>query len=141
VVWGALHALYYLVQNITHKTLKLNFENSNWNTINFFRVIYNFTIVTIAWVFFRSENFEKAIDIFKSLFAFSLDKVDIVIPYTIVALLTIFIVSDIGLYKHRFDIWVSKRPFWLRWFIYAFLIFCITGLAGVNDNPFIYFQF
>jgi D-alanyl-lipoteichoic acid acyltransferase DltB (MBOAT superfamily) len=140
VIWGALHALYYLIENIAGKVYKIKDDNQ-WNFINIARVIYNFSIVTIAWVFFRSETFEKAMVIFKNIFSFSFDKNDISIPYTILTLLVIFVLSDLLLYKKRFDVWVSNKPAIIRYTCYFFLIYCITALGGVNKNPFIYFQF
>jgi hypothetical protein len=53
----------------------------------------------------------------------------------------LFIASDILLYNKRFDSWVGGMPYLLRWVIYGVLIFGIIVFAGVENYPFIYFQF
>lgn len=140
VIWGALHGLYYMIQNIGAKFFKIK-EKENWPVSNIIKVAFNFTLVTIAWVFFRSESFDKAIFIFKSIFNnFGLSDA-FQIPYVIIALLLGFILSDLILYNNRFDTWISNKKIYLRWGIYSLLLFSIIALSGVNNNPFIYFQF
>lgn len=49
--------------------------------------------------------------------------------------------SDMILYNSRFDKWIGGVPCVFRWVIYAVLLFGIIVFAGVENFPFIYFQF
>jgi len=55
--------------------------------------------------------------------------------------LVFFILSDIVLYNTRFDKWCGTKPLLIRWGIYIVLIFSILVFSGVENFPFIYFQF
>lgn len=140
VIWGALHALYYMIQSISNKIFKIKPQNK-WSTLNVLKVIYNFFIVTLAWVFFRSGSLDEAINIFKSIINNFNITDTYYIPNTILALVAIFVLSDIILYNNRFDTWVENQKTVIRWGVYGFLLFSILTLSGVNNNPFIYFQF
>ncbi|PID88817.1 MAG: hypothetical protein CSB02_00780 [Bacteroidia bacterium] len=63
------------------------------------------------------------------------------IPLATWVLLSIFIISDILLYNKRIDIALDKLPYVLRWAVYGILLFCVITMAGVENFPFIYFQF
>jgi len=63
------------------------------------------------------------------------------IPMSTWFFLLVFIVSDVILYNKRFDKWVGNLPDVFRWSVYGFLLFAIIVFAGVENFPFIYFQF
>lgn len=140
VIWGALHGLFYMIQNLGAKLLGIE-NKETWPILNILKIILNFSLVTLAWVFFRSESLDKALLILKSLFSNHAIIDTFQIPYTILILLIGFIISDILLYNKRFDSWISLKNVYIRWSIYFLLIYSIIALAGVNNNPFIYFQF
>jgi hypothetical protein len=100
-----------------------------------------FMIVTIAWVFFRSQSFGEALDLFSYLFNNSELAHTLSIPAFVWVFLGLFIISDIVLYNKRFDVWVGKIFWPIRWIIYGLLLFGIIVFAGVENFPFIYFQF
>jgi alginate O-acetyltransferase complex protein AlgI len=63
VVWGFIHALLYIPIFLGNKKLLTNVvaENSYLPSISeFFQITFTFTIVTIAWIFFRAENVHSA---------------------------------------------------------------------------------
>lgn len=140
VIWGALHGFLYLSEISIVRILKIKFKE-NINFINVLRIIKNFVLVTLIWVFFRSENLDKVANIFKSLF-FNLNVQDnFNVDIKVYILFGFFILTDILLYKKRYDKWCETNIFAIRWISYAILIFCILALSGVNHKPFIYFQF
>lgn len=55
VIWGALHAILYLIEYGLH--LQPQKEKSPWK---YFKSIYVFIFVSIAWVFFRVEDISTA---------------------------------------------------------------------------------
>ena len=110
------------------------------------QVLINFSLVTVAWVFFRSESVFTSIDyLFRAFsnFNFSLKYIHPMgyrlFDYTMIIIL--FILYE---YKIRNDerspIFFNNRL--LRWCMYSILCFSIYLFIYDNiDNSFIYFQF
>ena len=63
------------------------------------------------------------------------------IDYKVWGLLLFFIVFDVLLFNTRIDTWASKKPIYIRWSVYAILLFGLMAMGGVDNVPFIYFQF
>ena len=141
VIWGVLHGLGYLAENLVNKALKINVKSDNL-IFNAFRITKTFLYVSFVWIFFRAESIGKVKLICKSLLhntaaTFETFKVD----YKIWGLLCFFIALDVLFFNSRIDIWVGKKPIYLRWSIYALLIFAVMAMGGTDNVPFIYFQF
>ena len=142
IIWGALFGFIYLIEYILNKSFSLSKEYKAYSFGHLFLAFKTFVLVTLIWVFFRSQSFDEAINIFVLLF--TPDRVPsaiLDIPLSTWIFLIIFIVSDILLYNTRFDTWIGKFPMVFRWTMYSILIFSIIVFAGVENFPFIYFQF
>lgn len=142
IIWGLLFGLLYMGERLVNGAFKLQKVHSAYSAGHILLAIKTFILVTILWVFFRSQSFEGAISIFKLLFQEGPANPQILlIPLSTWIFLLIFIVSDLLLYNKRFDSWVGGMPYLLRWGIYGVLLFGIIVFAGVENFPFIYFQF
>ncbi len=142
IIWGALFGFIYLVESAFNKTLKLKTDHKPYSIGHILLAIKTFLLVTIIWVFFRSQNFDAAISIFSYIGNnMGLEGAALTIPVFVWVFMALFIISDILLYNKRFDNWVGSIPLLARWHIYAVLIFSIIVYAGVENFPFIYFQF
>ncbi|WP_233244196.1 MBOAT family O-acyltransferase [Brumimicrobium oceani] len=142
LIWGALFGVVYLIEYLFNKTFKIEKEFKPYSIGHILLAIKTFLIVTLIWVFFRSESFESAINIFRLLFEnIGISPAELVIPNYLILFFSLFIISDILLYNQRFDKWLSNFPVIGRWTIYSFLMFAIIVFAGVENFPFIYFQF
>jgi len=149
IVWGLLHAIYYLPLLLT------NTNRNNSDTIaqgkivpslkEFSLMLLTFCLTVFAWIFFRAENVDHAlkyiIAIFKQPGSFLM--LSVYWQYkTILLLISLFVliewigrdqqyaISRIGLN------W--KRPF--RYAFYYAIIIAIFCFAG-KEQQFIYFQF
>lgn len=69
VVWGGLHGLYLTVYHLWSgkKNNSRNFGKSE-KILEILSILVTFTLVTIAWVFFRSPNFTTALEMLKGMF-------------------------------------------------------------------------
>jgi alginate O-acetyltransferase complex protein AlgI len=142
VIWGALFGAVYLIEKLINKAFKLEKEYSPYSLGHILLTIKTFVIVSFIWVFFRSQSFDDAIIMFKSLFRnIDIPSAHLHIPTVTLVFLIIFIVSDIALYNTRFDRWLKGMSFIFRWSIYSLLLFAIIVFAGVENYSFIYFQF
>lgn len=141
VIWGLLHGLGYLTERLINKALNINTESKN-PVFNLFRIIKTFLFVSFVWIFFRAESLQKVKLICNSLLRNTANSFETLkIDPKIWALLLFFLVFDILLFNNRIDSWVNKKPIYIRWSIYAVLLFGLMAIGGVDNVPFIYFQF
>ena len=145
IVWGIIHAILFLPllligqnrKNITVASVSLlpSFKDS----VN---ILFTFTLVTFAWIFFRASSLPLAIDYFYHIFIFPPSGVVTLIPFKlfIPILLLIFIEwinrdKEFGLSIN----WLIRNKK-VRWMSYFFLLFLIIFYVNKGEN-FIYFQF
>lgn len=138
LIWGGIHGALFLFERYGEKIVPLR-TNSN-RFIQGSRILKTFLLVQLAWIFFRSRSTEKSLTILKNIFRGETAE-SLSIEPVVLLLFAIFFVSDVILYNKRFDRWIDKFQWPLRWSIYAVLIFCILAFAGHFNHPFIYFQF
>lgn len=140
VIWGALHGLMILLERLFSKLFNFKIKEG-WSLINVLLIVKTFIITSFIWVFFRAENFEKVKLIFSALVknnkAANSD-LSYLMPFVFTLIL---ILSDCILYNIRFDKKLEplKTPY--RWAVYAFLLFGLLALSGMQKFTFIYFQF
>jgi len=149
IVWGALHALYYLAEYYINSGLKkigwyAVFSSSAF--VKYFRILLCFFLVNLAWIPFRVTDFGQAFYIVRKIFTDSSGMPSVggssAITLLTVLLLFFFIFVEILQYKgyasHYFS--ESKFPVWVRTLFYALLVIFVA-LFGVTSSQFVYFQF
>lgn len=142
IIWGLLFGLLYVSERVVNVLFRWQKIYPAFSAGHILLALKTFLLVTILWVFFRSQSFEGAISLFGRLFQNApLDPRALLIPLSTWVFLLLFIISDILLYNKRFDSWVGGMPYLFRWCIYGVLLFGIIAFAGVENFPFIYFQF
>lgn len=140
LIWGLIFAVSYLIENRFISNPK-----NNSPTLTFQRVLLSiktFVIITLAWVFFRSDSVSDALSVFSAL----VENHDYPLPdhlngSFLWGILLFFVLLDIRLFNSRYDRWVDQQKPLVRWTTYFVLLFGIIVFAGVADYPFIYFQF
>ncbi len=142
LIWGLLFALLYLLERLLNRTLKLQRAFSDYSAGHLLLALKTFLLVTTLWIFFRSQSLDSAMVLFGSLIHNGAGSPGVLsIPVSTWIFLLLFIGSDVILFNRRFDSWVGGLPYLLRWAIYGVLLFGIIAFAGVENFPFIYFQF
>ena len=141
LIWGGFFGLIYITEKIINTRFNLEKTYSAYSIGHILLALKTFVMVTILWIFFRSQSFDDAMNIFKYLYLNTGTSSVLSVPVHVWVFLMLFIISDIILYNKRFDSWVNKFVLVGRWGVYAFLIFSIIVFAGVENFPFIYFQF
>lgn len=151
IIWGALNALFILpsiLLNTNRTNLDIVAKGKYLPTLKeFISIVFTFLLTTFAWIFFRANSIEHAINYISKLFSsslFSAPKFEgIDKSITIITLIIFFILIEWIGRENQYAIakigrkW--KRP--LRWAFYAFLIFLIGMFMPSVESPFIYFQF
>ncbi len=142
IIWGGLFGIVYLLEKILNKIFQFERKSNEFSITQIFLALKTFVLVTFIWVFFRSQSLSDALQIFKTIYSnFALSGTKLYVPVTTWFFLILFILSDILLYNKRFDSWLGKWPVAIRWGIYIILLFLIIVFSGVENYPFIYFQF
>ena len=146
VAWGALNAIYFIPLLLLEKN-RMNTDivaqNKNLPSAKeFVQILYTFSLTTIAWVFFRANSIEQAIDYITEIFSLSLFTTPFMPNMVTMLLLVIFILIEWQGRENEFAI--EKISFdWPKPIKYGFcysIIFIIIVLGGSNQE-FIYFQF
>ena len=146
LVWGLLNAIYFLpllILDLNRKNIDIVAKNSFLPTfIDFFKIIFTFSMVTLAWIFFRASSVIFALTYIKNIFNTSLFSVPQNFPLATFSLLILFIalewISRKGV--HPFEKIKNIKYLPIRWSIYYTIVFSILLLSG-KPQQFIYFQF
>ncbi|MDP5228821.1 MAG: MBOAT family protein [Cellulophaga sp.] len=150
VIWGFFHALLFLPSFVANTNRKFTgdvhvLSNFKIFFIDGLRMLQTFVLVTIGWVFFRSESIKQAFDYLKRLlFDFSSEHYMHPSGYRMVDYFIILILFVLYEYSIRND---ERNPFpfqnkYVRFLVYVLMVFSIILFFddGV-DRSFIYFQF
>lgn len=142
LIWGALFGVLYLFEKALQKIFSVSIHNKAFSVWHIVHAIKTFVLVSFIWIFFRSQSFSEAMNLFALIFSNSnVDAANLIIPYYVWVFLGLFILSDIILYNKRFDKTIAQMNVVSRWSVYSVMIFVIIVFAGVDNFPFIYFQF
>lgn len=152
VAWGLYHALLFIPHIILNRKSKYPIAAIN-KLPSFYELIQistTFMLVTLGWIFFRSESIQQALLYFSGIFNFDKNYFDISsiqvgqtalsnynYLFSIISVFVLILVEWINRNKsHGLDI----APLKLRWLIYIILTISIFVLKG-GESAFIYFQF
>ncbi len=145
VVWGALHALFFipaLLTNTNRKHLDQVASNRLFPSLKeVFQMGITFVIVLIAWVFFRAETVSEAFLYIKRTavnFDFSIEYLSIE-RYSIEMLLILGIFIVIEWFHRQFEHPFVGRYKWIK--IILIILMILTLGVYSNHQDFIYFQF
>lgn len=140
VIWGLIHGTFSVLEECKGFAKRV--------TGKIVGHIYTIAVVSVAFVFFRSDSIHMALTIIKQMFTgFEAvhESMAIFLSYFDMYTIVIIISSLFGVLnlKKRFEnIW--KRP-WVEGLTYIVsiicLVLCIMSLTADSYNPFIYFRF
>ena len=148
IVWGGLHALYYLFENWGDKLLSyLKLLNIKKNILyQLTKIITIFILVCFAWIFFRANSIDDALYIANKIVFFKSEslylgasKVTFMLSVLLIGLLlAVQILQYFKMASLYFS--ESKMPKKVEFLWYVLLILGVS-LFGISSNAFIYFQF
>jgi D-alanyl-lipoteichoic acid acyltransferase DltB (MBOAT superfamily) len=148
IVWGGLHALYYLFENWGNKLLHILALNQIKKTgaYRVFKVVSVFVLVCFAWIYFRANSIGDAFYISEKIISniqSPLYKGSSMVTFSLSILLIFFLfVVQLSQYFSISSLYFSKpktHPA-LQFTWYVALLLGIS-LFGMSSSAFIYFQF
>lgn len=143
LIWGALHACYYLIEHFAgfqRKDLRWNWLSSAIGGI----VV--FVLVTIAWIFFRIPTFEKANFIIGKIFT-SAPTIPNFGSSTFafagtVAMFLVMIVYELLVRKHKLCFDVENYNGKITANLLSLIpLIILMAMFGITSDKFVYFQF
>lgn len=156
IAWGAIHALYFIPTMLigrNRKYLSVVAESRAFPSLyELGQMLITFTLVTVAWVFFRSASINDAFSFLNNalqlhqLDSFTTDLLNYGKGYNVFltfALLIVFIWFEwLGRsQEHTLEV-LKHKPAVLRYSIYLVVWFCILFTGNYHSpQDFIYFQF
>lgn len=146
IVWGALNALYFLPIMLLNKNRKYTDTVAKGKILPNIKEVFGigttFFMTLIAWVFFRSESVNQAVQYIGTIFSLSLFSAPDVFPIDTFVLIILFVLSEWVQRNKQHVLQFDKGtvPGFVQWGIYYVIISVIIYFGG-NEQPFIYFQF
>ena len=160
VIWGAVHGLYLILAVVSKEKWSAFYQKFNINPsgslISGLQVLTTFSLVCFAWIFFRANNLSDALYIIQHSFSsisnlWKMSASDINHVLFLDGGFNIFMISVFAILimeiihfmqrKGSIRLLLTRRPVWLRWLAYYFLIFSILLFGQFESQDFIYFQF
>jgi alginate O-acetyltransferase complex protein AlgI len=151
IFWGLLNAIYFIplmVLNLNRSNIEVVAKGKFFPSfIEFMKILLNFILVTIAWVFFRANSISDAFSYLQLMFSNSMFSapyfagISKIIPLGALIFLFIFIewIGRSG--KFAIDnLGCNWHPFFKYLFYYS-IIFMIIYFGNFEESQFIYFQF
>jgi len=156
IIWGALHGSFLVIGLITNKRREKIAKFLFLDKLPFLSVIVTFILVTLSWIFFRSDNVKDSLYILVHIFSG--------LPNCISKFLNGQpVIQYIGISKYYFALVISliilieyvqymktiknlttrflNQPLILRWLTYIVVIFFTAYFGIFEHKQFIYFQF
>jgi len=143
VIWGGLNGIYLSIE----KFFNVSNKNPKNYILKLIRSSYVFLLISLTWIFFRSNTFSQAINIIKKIVtdfhykAFSVLDVN-VFANILFAILILILFEFLLFRKKNFDTIYQSKYGDFKVSSIAIIMILITILFGNSDGgQFIYFQF
>lgn len=143
LIWGGLHACYYLAEHF----LGLQKKDIKWTHMkSIISGLTVFVLATIAWVFFRIETFESAIFILNKICCNLISPISLGAStfsfFGTVIMLVIFLCYELLVRKNLILYDVTGYTLTLgRNIISTIPMLILIGMFGITSDNFVYFQF
>ncbi|WP_372364534.1 MBOAT family protein [Candidatus Uabimicrobium sp. HlEnr_7] len=145
VFWGLLHGIFLILQRFSSPIFNKCCEAIHLPKILrlLFAIFITYLLTCVAWVFFRSDSFSKAINVFYYMFTGNWTFANLKNKFPLVkGIFVVFLLlsCEIIHWKWNFTDIIVRRPF-VRILIFAVILWSIALLGSFNETTFIYFQF
>ena len=150
IFWGGLNALYFLplmLFNKNKENIGIVAEGKFLPSLkDAFSMLITFSLIVLAWIFFRAEDLNHAFNYVSEIFSLSLfsfpsnfggGKALSTLALIVVFMLIEWLQRD---KQHTLDLSLIRGGRYVRWGIYLIIILAIISFGG-QQQEFIYFQF
>ncbi len=148
VIWGFLHGLFLVTENIFSKLISVT-KRISWTGY-----LITFVSVNLAWIFFRSKSVDQSLGILIGLNHLSLNFIPKAVSLfagdnkfreftiSLLAGFPLFLFFELLINRTDFDTVIKRKGTMVRWIVYLLFACMILFFGVLNSAPqFIYFQF
>ena len=140
VVWGGLHGVYLAVhRQLRHKSPKDATDSFTLRDV--IPALVTFSLVCLAWVFFRAESFAQAFAVLEGILTLRPGPSQLSALTVVIVIAAIALEIDLIQRNSHSHTAVLAWPALARGAVYAALLLGIVIFAGGSQIPFMYFQF
>lgn len=143
LVWGGIHASFFLPLLLLHKNRIYGWEN-RFKANHIFSMLSTFILVTLTWVFFRADTITEALNYLQGIFnlngfalkVFYKSSKTLLFSLIILIIIIMMFLFEFKAFKKQFEE-VKLNTFWVICIVMTIMF------MGVFKSPadFIYFQF
>jgi alginate O-acetyltransferase complex protein AlgI len=137
VIWGAMHGTALVIE----RSLGLTGKDGARRLPPLFAWLITFHFVCFAWIFFRSQTFDSALDYFRVMFSFqsfAITMTPLVALMFVLGALTQIVPDRV---QERAEAWYDRTSLALKVAVLVVVIWLIAVASPDGVPPFIYFQF
>lgn len=145
IIWGGLNAVYYLPSLLLNQNRKYTDIVAEHTLLPSLKELghmaLTFTLTTIAWIFFRADNLNQALEYLGGIFSFQQSET-VTVSHLLYLLIGLFFITEWMGRKSNYALEhiLQRWPRVARLTLYYLLIVLICWFAG-EEQEFIYFQF
>ncbi len=150
LIWGGLHGLYQMTGLLTAPLRRRALAALRWRPdalpLRCGRILLNFHLVLIAWVFFRAPSLDQALAVFRRMADLSPGRLRLPEQSAMDLWITLAALVTLGIIEACWERWplpdlFRRAPAYVRWGAYVGAALAILNLGVTQEVPFIYFQF
>jgi len=139
VVWGALHGLFLSVHRLASDRAAIAGGPVRWRET--LSVFATFNLVSLAWIFFRAEDFTQAFSYVQGIFTWQSGAEDLEMIALFIPLALVVLLIDLAQRNLRDETAPLRLPTPAYGAFVGFAVACLIVFSGTASEPFIYFQF
>lgn len=142
IIWGAMHGACMVIERLVYGE-KIKHISDKFSIANLLRLMFTFTIVNFAWVFFRVSDLGDVMTIFQKIFTEpGMPFVDAdTMVYALMFAFLVFVVDFMEEYFSGKVKLMNSRYTIVRWATYVALVVMVLLFGVLDGGSFIYFQF
>ena len=136
--WGLIHGAAQCIE----KFFGLNKYSGKRFLLTFTRIAITFTVVTLAWIFFRMPTINDGFEVIRHIFTFGAPYIDpVIMTHGLFALFIVAMADTVMEFNGpQFKTFISRHLV-LRWSAYVFLTLSILLFGVLTSGQFIYVSF
>lgn len=134
ILWGFLHGIFVVLDNLFGKVRKIE-------KLSLLNTVITFGQVTLAWVFFRSDNLKYALHLIKASVLRDINASANLLSIINIPQLLVILITTSFLFCYEYILFKESVDKNTKIAADIFMIFSIILLGEATQNSFIYFKF
>jgi alginate O-acetyltransferase complex protein AlgI len=148
IAWGTAHALLFVPLLLSNRNRRFTQYIDRWELLKkpqiFLNILFTFTMVTVAWIFFRAQSIGDALayigKMVETIFQPPVKHIHIERQPVFYAIIFMLVIEWINR-TEKHGLQIKYWPVIVRWLLYVFIGLVIFMYGRFEQTEFIYFAF